>query len=77
MKETDSLCEGFKLPHELSVYQEIGQLAYDCLCDEKRGAEFERLLEERYIDFLMEVMKTSRNFTQQYIIDFFGSRVFD
>lgn len=35
------------------------------------------LLNERYIDFLMEIMKQSANFSNQYIKNFFGSRVFD
>ena len=56
IKETNELCEGYQLPHDISVYQEIGQLGFDSLFS-NRSQQLIQLLNEKYIDFLMEIMK--------------------
>ena len=77
IKETNELCNGYKLPHNLEIYQRIAQLAFNCLFG-KRGQEYEKLLKDRYIDFLSEVMREKGSqFSDEYIAEFFGSTAFD
>jgi hypothetical protein len=75
--ESVELCEGFTLPHDLSVYQQIADLGFRCIFDPKRGLYFQELLETRYIDFLKEVMRSEGLFDEGYIQEFFGSKVFE
>jgi len=63
IQETNELCEGYQLPHDIAVYQEIGQLAFDSLFSD-RSQHLIQLLNEKYIDFLMEIMKKSANFSK-------------
>jgi hypothetical protein len=63
IQETNELCAGYHLPHDISVYQEIGQLAFDSLFSD-RSQQLIQLLNERYIDFLMEIMRKSANFSK-------------
>ncbi len=74
--ETKDLCNGFQLPHDLQTYINIAELGFKSLYSNQRE-KFERLLNERYIDFLMEIMSESEQFNKEYINEFFGSKVFD
>ncbi len=56
IQETNELCDGYQLPHDISVYQEIGLLGFNSLFGD-RSQHLIQLLNEKYIDFLMEIMK--------------------